>query len=129
MNHAHIVSLMYKLITTARDTDDFSTGFNRDRNRRRELTNNKNIKGKLIRIYLQDIYGFAEHQEKATFGLGYKFKLSRNTDNSILNKANATTVGKIKINAIQWYVPHYTTSILQQAIISKQILSKTPTEL
>ena len=42
INHAHIVCLLYKLITSARNTDDLSIGFDRDRGRRqRELTNNK----------------------------------------------------------------------------------------
>ena len=36
---------------------------------------------------------------------------------------------KIKINALEWYVPGYTASISNQAMLSKQILSKTPTEL
>ena len=45
-----------------------------------------------------------------------------------MNKANAINKGKIKINAIEWYVPHYTSSIQQQAILSKQIINKTPTE-
>ena len=55
-NHAHIVCLMYKLITSARNTDDLSIGFDRDRERRkRELTNNKNIKGKYhVTIMLKD---------------------------------------------------------------------------
>ena len=45
VSHAHIVSLMYKLITTAKGCDDLSIGFDRDRTRRRnELTNNKNVK-------------------------------------------------------------------------------------
>ena len=84
-----------------------SIGFDRDRNRRqRELTNNKNQKGKYhVRIMLKDVFGFAEHQEKATYGLGYKIVLTRNVDNSVLNKANATIVGKIKINSIEWYAP------------------------
>ena len=70
ISHADIVSLMYKLTTTARDTDDLSIGFDRDRGRRqRELTNNKNIKRKFhVRIYLKDVFGFAEYQEKATCG-------------------------------------------------------------
>ena len=47
VTHAHIVSLMYKLITTAKGCDDLSIGFDRDRTRRRnELTNNKNMKRK-----------------------------------------------------------------------------------
>ena len=36
---------------------------------------------------------------------------------------------RIKIDHTHWYVPHYRPSIQQQGIISKQILSKTPTEL
>ena len=35
VSHAHIVSLMYKLITTAKECDDLSVGFDRDRTRRR----------------------------------------------------------------------------------------------
>ena len=43
---------MYKLITSARNTDDLSIGFDRDRERRkRELTNNKNMKGKYHMIF------------------------------------------------------------------------------
>ena len=108
INHAHIVSLMYKLTTSAKDTNDLSIGFDRDRNRRqREFTNNKNIKGKYhVRIYLKDVFGFALWQEKATYGLGYKLTLTRNSDNAVLNKDNAINNAKIKINAIEWYVPH-----------------------
>ena len=43
ISHAHIVALMYKSISSAKRSNDFSIGFNRDRNKRqRELTNNKN---------------------------------------------------------------------------------------
>ena len=130
-DHAHIVSLMYKQSTSSRDSDDLSTGFDRDRNRRkRELTNNKNIKGKYhIRIYLEDIFGFAEHQEKATYGLGYKLTLTRASDNAVLNKTNATPIGKIKISSIEWYIPQYTASLIEQGILMKQITDKMPTEL
>ena len=78
---------------------------------------------------MKDIFGFAEHHEKAIFGLAYKLILTRNTDNSVFNKANATIVVKIKINAIEWYVPHHTPSTRQHAILSLQILRKVPTEL
>ena len=45
IDHAHIVSLMYKLLTSSRGSDDLSLGFDRDRNRRqRELTNIKTQK-------------------------------------------------------------------------------------
>ena len=131
IDHAHIVSLMYKLLTSSKGSDDLSIGFDRDRGRRqRELTNNKSQKGKYhVRIYLKDVFGFAEYQEKGTYGLGYKLTLTRNTDNAVLNKANAINNGKVKINAIEWYVPHYTPSVQQQSILSKQILNKTPTQI
>ena len=77
ISHAHIVSLMYMLLSSSKGSDDLSIGFDRDRNRRkRELTYNKNIKGKYhLRIYLKDIFGFAEYQEKGTYGLCYKLTL------------------------------------------------------
>ena len=82
ISHAHIVSLMYKLLTSSKDGDDLFIGFDRNRGRRKnELTNIKTIKSKYhIRIYLKDIFGFAEHQEQGTYGLGYKLTLTRNTD-------------------------------------------------
>ena len=62
-SHAHIVSLMYKLTNSARDSDDLSIGLDRDRGRRqREVTNNKFINITYhIRILLEDIFGCAEH--------------------------------------------------------------------
>ena len=68
IDHAHIGSLMHKLLISSRDGDDLSIGFDRDRNRRKlELTNNRNIKSKYhMSIYLKDIFGFVEHQEKTT---------------------------------------------------------------
>ena len=129
IDHAHIVSLMYKLLTSSKGSDDLSIGFDRDRNRRqRELTNNKTQKGKYhVRIYLKDVFDFAEYQNKGTYGLGYKLTLTRNTDNAVLNKDNIINNGKIKNIAIEWYVPHCTPSMQQQAILSKQIINKTPT--
>ena len=45
ISHAHMVSLKYKLITSAKDSDDLSIVFDRDRGRRRdETTRNKNVK-------------------------------------------------------------------------------------
>ena len=131
IDHAHIVSLMYKLLTSSKGSNDLSIGFDRDRTRRRnELTNNKNIKDKYhVRICLKDVFGFAEYQEKGTYGLGYKLTLTRNTDNAVLNKANAINNGKIRINALEWYVPHYTPSMQQQSILSDQILNKKPTQI
>ena len=131
ISHAHLVSLMYKLITSSKDSKDLSIGFDYSRNRRRdELALNKNIKGKYhVKIMLKDVFGYAEHQEKATYGLGYKLTLTRNKDDAVIDKANGIADARIKIDHIHWYVPHYTPSIQQQSNLSKQILSKTPTEL
>ena len=131
ISHAHIVSLLYKLLTSSKDSDDFSIGFDRNRNnRKRELTNVKNIKGKYHnRIYLKDIFGFAEHQEKGTYGLGYKLTLTRNTDNSVLNKDNAVLNGRIKINSLDWHVPHYKTNLEEYTKLMTQIKKNTPTLL
>ena len=128
LSHAHIVCLMYKLITSAGDSDDLLIGFDRDRNRRqREFTYNKKLKGKYhIRIMFRDVFGFAEYQEKATYGLGEKLTLAGNVDNFVLKKANATVVGIVKTNSTEWYVQHYTPLNLQEALLSKQILSKVP---
>ena len=130
IDHAHIISLMYKLLTSSEGSDDLSIGFDRDRNRRKQkLTNDKNMKGKYhMRICLKDIFGLAEHQEKATYGLGYKLTLTRASDNAVLSKTNATAIGKIKINSIDWYVPHYTASVKEQNKLMEQIEDKIPTE-
>ena len=61
--------------------------------------------------------------------MGYKQTLTRNSDNAILKKDNAMNNAKIMTIAIEPYVPHYTPSISNQAILSKQILSKTHTEI
>ena len=131
INHAHIVSLLYKLLSSRKESDDLSIGFDRGRDRRkRELTNNKNIKGKYhLRIYLKDVFGFCEHQEVASYGLGYKLTLTRNTDYAVLNKDNAVNNAKIKINSLDWYVPHYTPSLGEENKLMTQIKQKTPTNL
>ena len=131
IDHSHIVSLMYNFLTSCKGSDDLSIGFDRDRTgRRNEKTNNKNIEGKYhVRIYLKDVFGFADSQEKATYGLGYKLTMTKNSDNAVLNKGNAINNAKIEINAIEWYVPHYTPAMQQQASLSKQIINKTPTQI
>ena len=131
IDHAHFVCSMYKLLTSSKGSDDLSIGFDHDRGRRqRELSNNKTQRVKYhVRIYLKDVFGFAGYQEKGTYGLGYKLSLTRNTNNAVLNKSNAINSGKIKINAIEWYIPHYTPSVEQQRILSKQILNKTRTQV
>ena len=55
--------------------------------------------------------------------------ITRISDNAVLNKDNAINNAKNKINSIECYVPLYSPSIPQQAMLSIQISSKTPTEL
>ena len=131
ISHAHLVSLMYKLITSSKNSDDLSISFDRSATRRRaEITNNKNVKGKFhVKIMLKDVFGFAEHQEKATFGLGYKLTLTRNKDEAVIDKVAGIAEARIKIDHIHWYIPHYTPSVQQQTILFKQIKEEKPTEL
>ena len=126
-----MASLMYKVKTKAKDSADLSLGSDRSCDRRKqELPNNKIIKGKYhLRIKLKDVFGFAESQEKATHGFGYKLTVTRNKDDAVLQKTVALADCRIETDHILWYVPHYTPSIQQRGILSEQILSKTPTEL
>ena len=121
ISDAHLVSLMYKLITSSKDSNDLSIGFDYSRNRRRdELALIKKIKGKYhVKIMLKDVFGFAEHQEKATYGLGYKLTLTRNKDDVVIDKSNTIADARIKIDHIHWYVSHFTPSIQQQSTLSK----------
>ena len=131
ISHAHLLSLMYILLASSKNSDDLSIGFHRSRNiKKDELAQNKNVKGKYhVRIMLKDIFDFAEHQEKATYGLGYKLTLTRNKDEAVIDKVAGIADARIKIHHILWYVPHYTPSMSQQGIMSTQILNKTPPEL
>ena len=75
------------------------------------------------------LFGSAEHQETTFSGRGYKLTMTGNTDNAVLNKDNATNNAKIKINALEWYVPHYTLSLEDYSKLRNQITKKMPTEL
>ena len=78
---------------------------------------------------LKDTFSFAERQEKATYGFGYKLKVTRKKDEAAINKAPGSADARSKINYIHWHVLHLKPSILKQGILSKQIFSKTPTQL
>ena len=78
---------------------------------------------------LRDVFGSAEHQEKATYGLGYKLSLTGNKVEAVIDKVEGITDARVEIDQIHWYVAQYTPSIQQQSILSKQIVSKTPREL
>ena len=130
-SHAHILSLIYKLLTSSKDSDDLSIGFDRDREKRKnELTNNKSIKDKNhIRSYLKDMFGFAEYREKGIYGLGYKLTLTRIGDNAVLNKASATNNAKVKIKCLDWYVPHYSPNLEDYNKLMNQITINSPSLL
>ena len=102
-SHVHIVSLLYKLIASARGSHDLSMGFDRDRGRRqRELTDFKNQKVKYpVRIQIKVIFGFAQQEEKATFGIGDKLTITRKNYNCVLNTNNAIKFGENKINVFE----------------------------
>ena len=120
---------MYKLLTSSKDGDDSSISFDCNRGRRKsELSNIKSIKGKYhIRIYLKDIFGFAENQENGTHGLGYKLTLTRNTDNAVLNKTATTNNAKVKINILDWYMPHYSPNLEEYNKLMNQSKKNSPT--
>ena len=44
------------------------------------------------RIVLKDVFGFAEHQEKATCGLGYKLTLKKTVDDHVVWHAGVARV-------------------------------------
>ena len=77
----------------------------------------------------KDILGFADYQEKATYGLGYKLTPTRNKDEAVLARVASIADARVKIDHIHRYVPQLTPSIQQQDFLSKKISSKTPTEL
>ena len=103
-----------------------SIGFDRDRERnKRELTNSKNVKGKYhVTIMLKEFLSFAVHQERGTYGLGYRLTLTRNSDNALLNKGNALNNAKIISNNIDWMLPTFKPNLEQQNIIMNQIVKK-----
>ena len=104
-----------------------SIGFDRVRVRRRdEIPLNKNVNGKShLRKMPKDVFGFAEHQEQATYGLGYKLTITRRKDECVIDKAAGIADIRNKIDHTHWYLPHYTASIQQQSILSDQILKRT----
>ena len=130
VDNLHLISLMYKLLTSTKSTSQLIYGFEEDTTiRRQELSNNKNEKGTFfVRIKLKDLFGFAD-QEKITYGLGYTLTLKRNTNNDAILRSVGVDAAKVVIKDIGWYIPHYVPSIENQQLVMDQILNKNPTEL
>ena len=122
---------MFKLITSSKNSDELSIGFDRSRNRRRdELAQNKNVRGKYhLRIMLKEVFRFAECHEKATRGLGCKLTLTRNKGDAVLDKTLGIAVAGVRTDHLHLYIPHYTPSMQHQNFLANQVLSKSPTEL
>ena len=74
VQNANFVCLMYKLIKSCKDSDNMSIGFLRVIDTgERELSISKGTKRNYhVGTYLKDVFGFAEHQESATYGLGFE---------------------------------------------------------
>ena len=136
-DNAHVVCLMYKLISSSRDSDDLSIGFHRSiEAQEKALTNNKKTQGNYhVRNCLKDIFGSAEHQNNCAYGLGYKLILQRSSDNHVLSHPARTSAeslvlaGRVIIDDISWYIPHYTPNKINQKLMLGHIVSKAPTEL
>ena len=130
VDNLHLISLMYKLLTSTKSTSQFMYGFEESLSvRRQELTNNKNEKGTFfVRIKLKDLFGFAD-QEKITYGLGYTLTLKRNNNNDAILRSVGVDAAKVVIKDIGWYIPHFTPSLENQQLVMDQILNKDPTEL
>ena len=128
IDKAHVIFLKYKLV---------SIGFHRRiETRERELTNYKTTKRNYhTRIYLKDVFGFAEYQDNCIYGLGYKLTLQTNSDNHILSflagkndAVNLALRGRV-IDEISLDVPHYTPKISNQKLMLGHIVSRAATEL
>ena len=130
VDNLHLISLMYKLLTSTKSTSELLYGFEESTSvRRQELTNNKNEKGTFfVRIKLKDLFGFAD-QEKITYGLGYTLTLKRNNNNDAILRSVGVDAAKVVIKDIGWYIPHYVPSLENQQFVMDQILNKDPTEL
>ena len=137
-DNGHVICLMYKLISSSRDSDDLSIGFHRSNEAREtELTNKKATKGKYhVRICLKDIFGFAGHQDNCTYGLGYKFTLQKNSDNHLSSHsagakdaANLALAGRVIVSDLNLHILHYTPNMSKQKLMLGHIVSKTPTEM
>ena len=91
---AHIACLMYNLLKSRKGSEDVSISFHRNiAAREKELTNLKELKEKyLVRISVRDIFGFATHQENATYSLRYKLTFQRISDNNVLSHRPAVGV-------------------------------------
>ena len=79
-----------------------------------------------IRILSRDVFGFAEHQENGTYGIGCKSMLKRNDD--VLNRAAPTEEGKTTMTDISWFVRQYISNVIPEEILTEHNISRVPIE-
>ena len=79
---------------------------------------------------------FAKHQDNCTYGLRYNLTIYRNIGIHVLGhptQANDAAIvalaGRVIIEDLSRYVPHYTPSMGNQKLLAEHIVSKTPAEL
>ena len=133
IDNAHVICLINRLLTSSGDSDDLSVGFNGSIEAlETKLTNIEAAKGNYyVRVYLKDVFGFAEHQDNCTYGLGYKLTFQTYSANHVINHppiakdvGNLSLAGRVFLNDISWYVLHYTPSISNQIFLLGQIVSR-----
>ena len=134
--NGRIICLMYKLIRRSKeDSNDLSIGFHHDMGEKiREFRDNSDdfTRGNLnVSIFSRDIFGFAQHKENATYGLGYRLIIKRNIDSiaivhGLLRDGNRE---HITLNDISWYVPHNTSNSPLQTLLREHIISRARTQL
>ena len=90
----------------------------------------------MLGFFLKDVFGFAEHQEICTFGLGSELTIQRNGDIHVLSHlagaydaANLALAGRVIIDDISLFVPHCTPNKSNQKLILGHIVSRAATEL
>ena len=114
------------MVRVATNVNDTTIAFNKRRNR---LINDNPEKGTLfLTIPLSEIFGFALHQDKITYGLGFSLSLKRaNNDNAIYRTIGDAS--KIVIKDIALYVLHYTTSIENKLLATEHITKEKKTKM
>ena len=101
------------------------------------MTNNRSIKRNYhVRFYLKVLFGFAGSQFNCTYGLGYKLTLQRTIDKHVLSHwagandaANRALAGRVIVEDLCLYVPHYAPKISNQKLMLGHTVSKAATEL
>ena len=84
-------------------------------NRATALGTNKVSRSELhAKILIEDVFGFAENQVKATYGLGFEITMYRKIGSAILSRNAATPDSGATMHAINWFVSLCTPNENQQ---------------